>query len=36
VEFHNCRHPVYLQLHGQFVPYLSVLDLLLKRMKAHA
>lgn len=29
VEFQNYRHPVYPQLHGDFVPGLSVLDLLM-------
>jgi hypothetical protein len=29
VEYHRYRHPVYQQLHGAFVPYLSVVDLLL-------
>jgi hypothetical protein len=29
VEWQNYRHPVYPQLHGEFVPYLSALDLLL-------
>lgn len=28
VEYQNYRHPVYNQLHGDFVPYLSVIDLL--------
>lgn len=28
VQFQNYRHPVYNQLHGEFVPYLSVIDLL--------
>ncbi|MFQ5880860.1 MAG: WbqC family protein [Candidatus Methylomirabilales bacterium] len=28
VEFHRYRHPVYRQLHGDFIPYLSVVDLL--------
>jgi|ETN01SMinimDraft_4_1059930.scaffolds.fasta_scaffold66738_2 hypothetical protein len=28
VEFQDYRHPVYNQLHGDFVPYLSVIDLL--------
>lgn len=29
VEFQNYQHPTYPQLHGDFVPYLSALDLLL-------
>lgn len=29
VEWHDYRHPVYRQLHGDFVPYLSVIDLIL-------
>ena len=29
VEYHHYRHPVYPQLHGEFVPYLSVVDLLM-------
>ena len=29
VEYHHYRHPVYAQLHGDFVPYLSVVDLLM-------
>jgi hypothetical protein len=29
VEFQSFRHPTYSQIHGPFVPYLSVLDLLL-------
>lgn len=28
VEFQDYKHPVYAQLHGEFVPYLSVVDLL--------
>jgi len=28
VEYHNYRHPQYKQLHGPFVPYLSIIDLL--------
>lgn len=28
LEFQDYRHPVYPQLHGKFVPYLSVVDLL--------
>ena len=28
VEYQDYRHPVYAQLHGVFVPYLSVIDLL--------
>jgi hypothetical protein len=29
IEWHNYPHPTYTQQHGKFVPYLSVLDLLL-------
>jgi hypothetical protein len=29
VEWQNYRHPAYPQLHGDFVPYLSALDLVL-------
>ncbi|MBI4690948.1 MAG: WbqC family protein [Nitrospirae bacterium] len=29
IEFQDYKHPVYEQLHGDFVPYLSVIDLLL-------
>jgi len=29
VEYHHYRHPLYAQLHGEFVPYLSVVDLLM-------
>lgn len=29
IEYHNYQHPVYRQLHGNFIPYLSVIDLLL-------
>jgi hypothetical protein len=29
VRWHNYRHPIYPQQHGPFIPYLSVLDLLL-------
>lgn len=29
LEYHHYRHPTYQQLHGPFVPYLSVLDLLM-------
>ena len=29
LEFQDYRHPAYRQLHGEFVPYLSVVDLLL-------
>ena len=29
VEWQDFAHPVYPQLHGEFVPYLSALDLLL-------
>ncbi len=28
VEFQDYKHPVYNQLHGDFIPYLSVIDLL--------
>jgi len=28
VKFQNYKHPIYNQLHGEFIPYLSVLDLL--------
>lgn len=28
VEFQNYRHPVYRQLYGDFIPYLSVIDLI--------
>jgi len=28
VEFHDFKHPVYPQLHGEFIPYLSIVDLL--------
>ena len=29
LEYHGYRHPTYRQLHGEFVPYLSVVDLLM-------
>lgn len=29
VIYHGYRHPVYKQLHGEFIPYLSVIDLLM-------
>jgi WbqC-like protein family len=29
VVWHNYAHPTYLQQHGEFLPYLSVIDLLL-------
>ncbi len=29
ISYHQYEHPVYHQLHGDFIPYLSVLDLLL-------
>jgi hypothetical protein len=29
VAWHDYEHPTYVQLHGEFVPYLSVLDLML-------
>jgi hypothetical protein len=29
IEYHRYRHPVYQQLHGEFVPYLSVVDVLM-------
>ena len=28
LEFHRYKHPVYNQLHGEFIPYLSVIDLM--------
>jgi hypothetical protein len=28
LEYHGYRHPVYHQLHGDFIPYMSVVDLL--------
>ena len=28
LEFHGYQHPVYRQLHGDFIPHLSVIDLL--------
>ena len=28
LQFHEYAHPVYSQLHGQFIPYMSVVDLL--------
>jgi hypothetical protein len=28
VDYQNYRHPVYPQLHGEFIPYLSVVDLI--------
>jgi hypothetical protein len=28
IEFHNYRHPIYKQLYGEFIPFLSVIDLL--------
>ena len=28
VQYQDYEHPVYAQLHGEFVPYLSVVDLL--------
>jgi WbqC-like protein family len=31
IAWHNYAHPVYAQQHGDFVPYLSVLDLLLNK-----
>ncbi len=33
IEYHGYRHPVYRQLHGNFVPYLSVIDLLFNHGK---
>ncbi|HMB33069.1 MAG TPA: WbqC family protein, partial [Methylomirabilota bacterium] len=33
VEYHHYRHPVYPQLHGAFVPYLSVVDLLMNHAR---
>jgi hypothetical protein len=29
LRYHNYQHPVYRQLYGEFIPYLSVIDLLL-------
>lgn len=29
LEYHHYRHPVHAQLHGEFVPYLSIVDLLM-------
>ena len=29
LEYHHYTHPVYRQLHGEFIPYLSVVDLLM-------
>jgi hypothetical protein len=34
LEYHRFRHPVYPQLHGDFVPYLSVVDLLMNSGRA--
>ena len=34
VAWHDYAHPSYAQLHGDFVPYLSVLDLLFNVGKA--
>ncbi len=28
LEYHNYEHPIYRQLYGDFIPYLSVIDLL--------
>ena len=28
LEYHGYRHPVYRQLHGDFIPYMSAIDLL--------
>jgi hypothetical protein len=28
IEFQNYKHPIYPQLYGQFIPYLSVIDLM--------
>lgn len=36
VEWHGYRHPVYPQPHGEFMPYLSALDLLLNVGPAEA
>jgi len=33
VEFQKYQHPVYNQLHGDFIPYLSVIDLLFNHGK---
>ena len=29
LEYHHYRHPIYRQLYGEFVPYLSIVDLLM-------
>jgi hypothetical protein len=34
LEYHGYRHPTYPQLHGPFVPYLSVVDLLMNHGQA--
>ena len=36
VQWHGYRHPVYPQLHGEFIPYLSALDLILNAGSAEA
>jgi len=33
VEFQEYKHPVYKQLHGEFIPYMSVIDLLFNHGK---
>jgi hypothetical protein len=33
LHYHHYQHPVYNQLHGEFVPYLSVIDLLFNQGK---
>jgi len=33
VEFQNFQHPIYSQLHGDFIPYLSIIDLLFNHGK---
>ncbi|HEV8342733.1 MAG TPA: WbqC family protein [Candidatus Binatia bacterium] len=33
LEYHGYQHPVYQQLHGDFVPYMSVIDLLFNHGK---
>lgn len=33
VFFHNYEHPVYKQLHGDFIPYMSVIDLIFNEGK---
>jgi hypothetical protein len=29
LKFHQYEHPVYPQLYGEFIPYLSIIDLLM-------